>query len=31
MSNQRYRQFQSYTLPLAGVLMVVGSIALLIS
>jgi hypothetical protein len=30
MSNQKFRQFQSYTLPLAGVLMVVGSISLFI-
>ncbi len=31
MSKERYRQFQAYTLPLAGVLMIVGSVALLIS
>jgi len=30
MSNERYLRLQSYTLPLAGVLMVVGTIALLI-
>ena len=29
MNNRKFNQFQSYTLPLAGVLMVVGLIALL--
>jgi len=30
MSTQKYRKLQSYTLPLAGALMVLGSIAMLI-
>jgi len=30
MSNERYHRLQSFTLPLAGVLMFVGTIALLI-
>ena len=29
MNNRKFNQLQSYTLPLAGVLMVVGLIALL--
>ncbi len=30
MSNQRYKQFQSITLPLAGLLMFVGTVALVV-
>lgn len=30
MSNQTYRKLQSYTLPLAGVMMFVGTIAVVL-